>query len=251
MGRSGITRCDDDGFAFTLVRELSRHRLVNVSVQRGTLDAHAADGVGLPAGSDVLWIWGSGRYRSSDVYLAVVPFGQLEPGPFDLRYFAGTRRSPRWSRSEDDATPLFADGSVGELSVRWHPALQRYLATYNSDNFRGIHLRSAPAPWGPWSTSPIMLFDPLARRDPADPCSGRGLGLFMHVPWTERVCDHVQDDMFGHRRDDEPGGEYGPYQISNLTRARDGGADVYFTMSSWNPYQAHLMTAFVDQALLA
>ncbi|GAA4355694.1 DUF4185 domain-containing protein [Angustibacter luteus] len=250
MGRSVITRCDDDGFAFRLVRELSRHKLVNVSVQRGPLDARAADGVGLPAGTDVLWIWGSGRYRSSDVYLAVVPFAQLEPGPFDVRYFAGTRTSPRWSRSEDDATPLFHDGSVGELSVRWQPALHRYVATYNSDNLRGIHLRSAPAPWGPWTTAPVMLFDPWALDDAADPCSGRGLGRFMHLPWTTRVCDHVQDDMFGHRRDDEPGGEYGPYQIADLTRARGGGADIYFTLSSWNPYQAHLMTAFIDPAVL-
>jgi hypothetical protein len=250
MGRSVLTRCDDDGFAFRYVRDLSRHKLINVSVQRGTLDAHAADRIGLSVGSDVLWIWGSGRYRSSDVYLGVVPFAQLEPGPFDMRYFAGTRASPSWSSAEEDATPLFTGGSVGELSVRWHPALQRYLATFNSDNWRGIHLHSSATPWGPWTPTPLMLFDPWFLEDPANPCSADGYGRFMHLDWRDRKCDHVQDDMFGHVRDDEPGGEYGPYQISTLTRPRNGGADLYFTMSSWNPYQAHLMTAFIDPVLL-
>lgn len=249
MGRSVLTRCDDDGFEFNLVREFSRYKFVNVSVQRGTLDPRTAELIGFPAGTDVLWVWGSGRYRSSDVYLSVVPFAQLEPGPFDVRYFAGNRQSPHWSRHEEDATPLFTGGSVGELSVRWNQPLQRYLATFNADNWRGIHAHSARAPWGPWSPTPVMLFDPSFLEDPDNPCSGDGYGRFMHVPWNSRRCDHVQDDMFGSSRDDEWGGEYGPYQIANYARAGNGGAQIYFTMSSWNPYQAHLMTAFIDPAV--
>jgi hypothetical protein len=251
MGRSVLTRCDDDGFAFAFIREFSRYKFVNVSIQRGSLDQGSAERIGLPAGTDVLWVWGSGRYRSSDVYLAVVPFAQLEPGPFDVRYFAGNRETPSWSANEEDATALFASGSVGELSVRWHASLSRYLATFNADNPGGINLHSAQTPWGPWTPAPLMLFDPGFLEDQSNPCSGDGYGSFLHIAWNVRVCDHVQDDMFGCPRDNDFGGVYGPYQLSNYTEAGNGGAQIFFTMSSWNPYQSHLMTAFIEPNLLA
>ena len=117
----------------------------------------SAEAIGLRGHTDVLWIWGSGRYRSSDVYLAVTPFEMLARGKFDLRYFAGNRNAPAWSRFEEDATALFCSGAVGELSVRWNPHLGRWLATFNSDNPRGILLYAAPAPWGPWTRQPIGL----------------------------------------------------------------------------------------------
>ena len=244
MGRSVLTRCDDDGFAFTYLADLSRYKFLNVSVQRAALDRATAAAMGLPGVTDVLWIWGSGRYRSSDVYLAVTPFEPLLRGDLDLRFFSGSRRITTWSRSEEDATPLFCNGAVGELSVRWNGLLGRWLATFNSDNPRGILLHSAPAPWGPWTQRPLMVFDPFHRADPADPCSGDGYGRFMHIGWSDNRCDHVQDDMFtpGSFRDDGWGGEYGPYQISNYSERAEGGAvHLYFSMSTWNPYQSMLM----------
>jgi hypothetical protein len=59
MGRSVLTRCDDDGFAFTYLAELSRYKFINVSVQRETVDADVAEAVGLPGQTDLLWIWGA------------------------------------------------------------------------------------------------------------------------------------------------------------------------------------------------
>ncbi len=250
MGRSVLTRCDDDGFSFAFMRELSRYKFVNVSVQRAPIDSHTAAAIGLPGSADVLWIWGSGRYRSSDVYLAVTPYDALTHGELDLRYFSGSRRASAWSGSEEDATALFCNGSVGELSVRWNAQLGRWLATFNSDNPRGILLHSAPSPWGPWTQRPVMVFDPGHRSNPQDPCSGDGYGAFMHVSWAENRCDHVQDDMFdpGQFRDDEYGGEYGPYQISNYAEdAGNGATRLYFAMSTWNPYQAMLMSTVVTR----
>ena len=93
-----------------------------------------------------------------------------------------------------------------------------------------------------------MIFDPGALQDPNNLCSGVGYGRFMHVAWNRRKCDHVQDDMFGSWRDDEWGGVYGPYQITRFTKPNgEDSARIFFTMSTWNPYQSMLMTADIPR----
>jgi hypothetical protein len=137
-------------------------------------------------------------------------------------------------------------------SPHYRPFLQRWLVTYNSSNPRGILLRSATQPWGPWSAEPVMLFDPFRLNDPNNLCSGAGYGKFMHIGWNERHCDQVQDDMFGSWRDNEWGAEYGPYQIAPYATGTQSQLSViYFTMSSWNPYQSMLMTATITQELVS
>jgi hypothetical protein len=247
MGRSVLTRSDNDGYDFDLLYEFSRFKFINVSIERATLDAVDARMLGLPLGTDVLWIWGSGRYRSSDVYLAVMPLEGIETRS-GVWYFAGDREHVQWSDREDDATALFCAGDVGELSVRWNQFLRRYLALFNSGNPRGILMYSAPKPWGTWSAEPVMIFDPGFLQHANNPCSGDGNGRFMHIDWRVRVCDHVQDDMFdpNNFRDNENGGEYGPYQITRYTTGiQDQWTQIYFTMSTWNPYQSLLMTTLI------
>ena len=219
MGRSVLTRCDDDGFAFTLLREVSRYKFVNVSVQRASIDPATASTIGLPGTTDVLWIFGSGRYRSSDLYLALTPFDGVIRETSTCASSPAAGAPPRGAEPRRTRPPLFRNGALGEISVRWHGVLNRWLATFNSDNPRGIVLHSAPLPWGPWTQRPVMVFDPGRRSNPDDPCSGDGYGTFMHIAYRDNHCDHVQDDMFdpGHFRDDDYGGEYGPYQISNYT----------------------------------
>jgi len=180
------------------------------------------------------------------VYLAVLPFSDLAraiPGRIELhpRYLAGPFERRRWSEREEDAVPLFCGGSVGELSVRWHAPLGRYLLTYNGDNPRGIQLHAAPQPWGPWRQRPLSLFDPW--RD-------HGYGVFLHV---KDGPDHAYDDVLPpfEPRTGEWGGEYGPYQIAHLTTPTPDGALIYFTMSTWNPYQVMVMRAELHAADLA
>ena len=259
MGRSILTRSTNGGLDFDLLYEFSRDKFINVSVERTTLDPHDAEQVG--AGTrDVLCIWGSGRYRSSDVYLAILPISELATGR-GRRFYAGVDGAHSWSDDERDATPLFCAACVGELSARWNPYLSRFLLTFNSDNPRGIVLHAAPKPWGRWTREPVMVFDPWFRApvlDPIDPCLGDGYGKFMHVAWDVKRCDHLHDDMFGSPRENEWGGEYGPYQIAHMAKGFLRSTrhelipvtQLYFVMSTWNPYQAMLMTTQLDGTVL-
>lgn len=245
MGWSVLGRSTDQGYTFANLGEFSRNKFINVSVDQERLNADTAAMLGLPVGTAVLWIFGSGRYRASAVYLAVIPLENLESLQ-NIRYFAG---GSEWSSNEDDAVALLCEGDIGELSARWNPLLKRWLLLFNSGNPRGILMHSAPVPWGPWSANPVMIFDPTAPAG-ASPCAGAGYGKFMHVGYQTAHCDHVQDDMFspGTFRDDDWGGEYGPYQITRYAKAiSNDTVQIWFTMSTWNPYQSMLMNALVPR----
>lgn len=201
------------------------------------LDPAQARAVRWAEGIDVLWVWGSGRYRASPAYLAVIDLAQLvrlilprrgqapveltsingESGP--VRYFTGTDKDVSWSRNEWEAVPLFCAGDIGELCGRRNAIFSRYFLTYNSGNPRGITLRQAPQPWGPWSAA-RTIFDPGWGSAPNQPI-GLGYGTFMHIPWNVVHVDNVQDDAFlSGRRDNDWGGEYGPYQITRFSTGK-------------------------------
>ncbi len=121
------------------------------------------------------WVLGAG---SVDVNgkLIVIPYK-----PAGWRYFAGLQNGvPRWEADEALARPLLPFGSfdsdptdsryqfhkcLGYFSVRFIESVQKwvmlYTCTASRDNTwpRGIYMRSATIPWGPWST-PARIFDP-------------------------------------------------------------------------------------------
>jgi hypothetical protein len=245
LGRSVLGRSDNDGYDYAYIGEFSRQKFINVSVEAGIADDKMSPAINVPIGTPILWIFGSGRYRASPVYLSVIRLDRIEQFQ-PVHYFTGGL----WSTNEDDAAPLFCAGDVGELSVRWNPFLGRWLVLYNSSNPRGILMRSAPQPWRPWTSQPVMVFDPGVLADSNSPCSGAGYGRFMHIPWNVRHCDQVQDNMFGGFRDDEWAGEYGPYQITRYAAGDRKVSQIWFTMSTWNPYQSMLMTATIPSDLV-
>jgi Domain of unknown function (DUF4185) len=204
--------------------------------------------------NDMVWIFGSGPYRTSSVYLAKIPVAAIADREH-WQYFAGTdpNGSPKFMTGEVIAQPVVRSSCVGEFSVRKHPQLG-YLMLYNCGTEwrapRGIHLRVADNPWGPWDP-PITIFDPGA---------DRGYGYFMHQkasavgyddglaePGIQRILDDANcsgdsccpGDSW---REECWGGEYGPYLVPQwFTTTQDGGYSIVYTMSSWVPYQAHLM----------
>jgi hypothetical protein len=214
MGRSVLASSNDDGVTFKRLYELSQTKFINVSFE-------SADGW--------LYVYGSGEYRKSNVCLArVKPRDIGDRSRIEYYGGAGPDGTPRWVPKEADAVPLFRHPQVGEFSVSYLKPVERYVMLYNAEKPRGITMRSAPAPWGPWSEGAV-IFEP--RRD-------NGYGHFMHISAKSK---EKGDKLSDPNREDEWGGEYGPYVMSRFTTRTDGGCRIYYTMSTWNPYQVVVM----------
>lgn len=222
MGRSVLLR-SRDAKKWELVYSWSTDKFINVS----PVVVDAADTPGLPIkkGKGVL-LWASGaEYRRSNVYLAFAPLDNLADKAA-LRYWAGPGK---WSTEEKDAAPLFEHKEVGELSVAYCKPMDQWIMLYNSGKPRGIVMRTAAKALGPWSEAQV-LYDPW--KDP-------GYGKFIHIDWRREKVDEVHDPG----RENDFGGEYGPYMIPRFFKGDKKEADIYFLMSIWNPYNVVLMKA--------
>ena len=222
-GGSALAHSQDAGLErWTLDHYVETTKFVNVSVNRE---------------GEHVYVWGSGEFRKSDVYLARVPVSAIADRDA-WQYFRGFGPAgPEFGPGEDSARAVVTEGCVGELSARRHPRLGMYMLAYNCEEPRGIFLRTSDRPEGPYSDA-VQLFEPW--RD-------NGYEHFMHIaPKLSGRDDGLSDNG----RDGESGGEYGPYLVPEwFTEAPDGGVYIVYTLSSWNPYQVHLMrTLLVDPA---
>lgn len=224
MGRCVLAR-SEDGLNWSQVYSLSSDKFINVA----PVVADAAKTPGLPVKKGkVLLMWaGSREYRRSSPYMAYVPLDKVTDKSA-IRYWTGP---DRWSENEADAKPVVEHPHVGEISVDYCAPLKKWIMMYNCGAPRGINIRVADRPTGPWSESKV-LFDPHKL----------GYGKFMHISWQDRKVDNVQDPG----RENEYGGEYGPYIISKFTKKTKDGARIYFLMSVWNPYAVVLMRADIS-----
>jgi Domain of unknown function (DUF4185) len=229
---------------FSYLADLPPSKLLNVS-------AILVEDSGRPGPHPTkVLFFGTGPYRSSkNVYLAVFPLADLRSAARAWFVARGPSGDALWSDAEDEAHPIFdRDGApcMGEISVAWNPYLEKWLMLYNCDQPRGILYRVAPAPWGPW-TEPRVLFDPRA---------DGGYCEFIHDRQPAEHCapgsPNPQDALIARGGGpDAYGGEYGPYMIEAFTRGntQDKTTTVYFTMSTWNPYEVVLMRATLREGL--
>jgi hypothetical protein len=191
---------------------------------------------GLPPGGPYVFMWGTGTYRESDAYLAIVPVSQFESG-ISTRYFSGFNDSgmPQWSEKESDAKPIVKDGTLGDLSVTWCKDLNLWLMTYDRRSLpNGIVFSYSATPWGPWS-QPQLIFNMLLNG---------ALGKFIHDPHGNPPDSVAGPVLLPRSRDDEQavrGAAYAPYVVERWTKLRGSELDVYFTMSTLNPYVVVLM----------
>ncbi len=102
---------------------------------------HVAAGYGNQ--EPMVYMWGAGIYRGSDIYLAAVSAGNFESGVGTL-YFTGlTNGEPNWSSVETNSEPVVVDNptngpawpndfpSVGNVSVTYSTGLGLWLMTYD------------------------------------------------------------------------------------------------------------------------
>lgn len=196
---------------FTLDHKVPSDKFINVSVQiEGT----------------IAWVFGNGVYRASDIYLAKVDVAKL-PDRAAWRYW------PTYGVQEQSAQPIVASDCAGEMSVRFDPSLNLWLMAYNCGSPRGIVLRTAAAPEGPWSE----IIHIYRESD----------GYMKYVHANEEVVK-FDDGLSDHGREKEWGGEYGPYLIPRWTkRVQPGVYAIIYTFSSWNPYQTHLLRTYLAE----
>ncbi|MFQ5858946.1 MAG: DUF4185 domain-containing protein, partial [Anaerolineae bacterium] len=249
---SKLARSDNNAQDFTFVYDVSTSRFIGISVD--ILPSTTIPG--LPDGGMTDWVllFGTAKYRESDVYLAAVPLEAIEDRQA-LRYFSGldTEGLPQWSASENDAVPIIdtenplktgenalglkdpekqnAEGCVGELSVHYSEVAEAWIVMYNCE-FLSIEMHTAALPWGPWS-SPVRVFDPV---------QDGGYCGFMHVtPEFETALglDCATNVTIPDRQD--PGSPYGPYIMERYTTGDSNRVTLYFVMSTWHPYNTLVM----------
>jgi hypothetical protein len=190
---------------------------------------------GLPLGGPFIIMWGTGVYRKSDAFLSVVPAAHFETGE-GTRYFAGLDAvgKPAWSERESDATPIVKNGTMGDLSVTLCKDLGLWLMTYDRrEPDRGVAFSYSRTPWGPWS-EPQIIFN--AVRDGA-------LGKFIHDP-RSNPDDGLAGPVIGKGKANPAavhGGAYAPYVVERWTKFQGAELNLYYVLSTWNPYVVVLM----------
>ena len=197
-------------------------------------------------GTNVM-MFGTGEYRSGDVFLCMIPTANFVTGAGTL-FFAGlTNGQPAWSSAESNCTPVVQDnptngpawpndaGTAGNVSVTYPPVLGLWLMTYDggrsaetkSNKTTGVYFSYAQQPWGPWST-PQLIFN--KDRD-------HGLGVFIHDASTNVPNDGLDGPTIGSNDPtNTAGGDFAPIMIERFTRITNNTLFLYYTMSTWNPY---------------
>jgi hypothetical protein len=247
--RSVVGVSDDDGQTFHNLYDFSKGpaaKFINIAAAQGN--------------DSYVYFWGTqggDLYRKSAPFLARKPnrtLGRAEG--FEYYHGLNAGGAPDFLPGESNATALFHDtlpasrasgqsqaaDCMGEVGVTWNPFVNRWLMLYNCANStpanpRGIYLRAAEQPWGPWS-DPQTIFNP--QRD-------NGYCNFIHraVTNTQPQCDNLA----GPSQLGDYGGGYGPYILTRYTTgdAAKGTSTFYYTLSTWIPYTQVIMQTAIQR----
>lgn len=215
-----------------------------------------ADWPGLPeTGGDGLILFGTSLYHESNVYLAFCPLrytsASVPLGPWGpwtqvappiphpstwWYYVAGAPAAAGFPANWRPTSALPPSGPskllpdfdwMGEISVTWHAPLRRWLMSYLAYDGQ-IVVRSARAPWGPWS-GPEVIFDGMnaANEATADNLAPGHQFVGLDHDWENRKTT-----------------VYAPYLVSAWTRF-DRSVRVltlFYTLSTEHPpYNVQLM----------
>ena len=159
-----------------------------------------------PSDATTAYIFSSGLYRASPIYVArVAPASINAIDKYD--WWTGSQ----WVNAASAAAPLALSNplpAVGELTVAFDTASKRYILCYfdytaNLPNGPLFKCQSAPSPAGPW-TNPVVLFANTP------------------LPWYQSgwCCP------------------YGGYFVTPLIDSSQNGGVVPFYISLWVPYRS-------------
>jgi len=176
-----------------------------------------------------IYLFGTGAFRKSSVYLARVRASTIQdPGTY-LYYQGLDASTPMFAPDEEKAVPLFPSKQMGELSVVYHKDLKCWLLTYNINHPVSVRLRWSKQPWGPWSKS-IEIFNP--KQDNG----------YTHILHSPRDWAGFDDGLSDPGAEPISGGAYGPYMAPSWFQSKAPGLySIIYTLSTWNPYRVLLM----------
>jgi hypothetical protein len=209
-----------------------------------------------------------------------LPFTQQPSGKLEFRpsYFAGLDASgkPTWTTQESKAVALSLDGKPGgdttetvaatnQISVSWLPApINKWVMLYGGggtvEGEAGppgfVAMRFADQPWGPWTPPQVHLADGAPDR-PNTPL-GPG-GLLYHPDCVDSPAGqcartdptrplHIYTPLcLAPKKETDSGYFYAPNIIEEYTAANaNGGLDIYWNLSSWNPYRVYLFRTSIS-----
>jgi len=216
--------------------------------------------------------------RTMNLYFAYL---DIPTGPgyaWQPNYYSGTVGGvAQFSPNERDAVPVDLDSSrdgvqadevhdiTNQVSVAWVAPLNKWVMFYGGgltrlpsaalpncgvlELFTGVEckdvnmgngavrMRTADDPWGPW-TPPQ---DVIVGGDPASGPNGQfgPGGALRHPACTDPSCA-PHSDMFAYHAD-EHGFFYSANIIEQWTRPVEGGVDILWNASTWDPYRVVLL----------
>lgn len=189
---------------------------------------------------------------------------------------------PCFSTSQTAARPVDLQGTgdatnekydiVNQMTIAWVPALSRWVMLYGGDQdggdgggldlivgdpdwqhvvhapFGNIHSRFASSPWGPWTEGAAALVGGDPNTSP--PSSGTQLaanGMLHHPGCTNtNLCAPSEPGVFDVST--SHGHLYAPNIVDKWTTTRGTNqADIYWTVSSWDPMETVLVRSRVSR----
>jgi hypothetical protein len=183
--------------------------------------------------SDVVFVWGRGwNPRSSDMYLAAFAKNDIEAGTRAWQYYAG---NGTWSPDEARAVGLLGSTDVSQQHVTWNAALGRFVLMRGATG--RIAAQFSTTPWGPWSGPSTVI-----NNDDA------WFAKLLHRPGEDSIVHelvpiYAADGKTVVEAPDERGVPYSPNVLDRYTVNGDGSVTLFYTVSTWYPYQVFLVSS--------
>ncbi len=245
-------------------------------------DYRTADGDG-DTEREKVFIWGRPNFagtaatdQDAKLYFAYVDMPEYDPAgriAWEPHYFVALTDAgeSQFSTSQADAAPLDLSGApdptaerydiVNPMSISFVPALGQWVMLYGGD-LQGlallyflntaavrvqhdpegaIHVRFARQPWGPWSAPEqvVRAGDPMVT--PPLPGTEYGPGGILFHPGCTGLCAPPEPGATA-----ENGFLYGANIVEPWTTEHGNQVDLYWNVSTWNPYMVVLMRTRIE-----